>query len=223
MGFEWNKIFGALLGAAFVVLGVNFLSDSIYSMHKPAQEGFALEGGEVEVAAVAPKEEVIEPVGLMLAKMEISEGEKVARKCVACHAFEQGGANKVGPALWGIVNRPIAGVDGFGYSGALTAYAADGKVWDYDELNGFLYRPKAWVSGTSMGFAGLKDVGERAAIIAYMRSLADTMAPLPEAENAAAGGDDTADTAVQDATVATPAPGSGEANTQAEGESTDSN
>ncbi len=186
MGFEWNKIFGALLAAAFVVLGVNFLSDGIFHADKPEKEGYALEGGVVEVAAAATSEPVVEPVSAMLANMEISEGEKVAKKCAACHTFDKGGTNKVGPALYGTVNRAIASVDGFGYSGALKAYAADGgKTWTYDELNGFLYKPKAHVKGTSMGFAGLKKTGDRAAIIAYLRSLADEMAPLPVADAAA--------------------------------------
>ncbi len=189
MGFEWNKIFGALLAAAFVVLGVNFLSDGLYHADKPEKEGYALEGGAVAATTAASTEPVVESVSAMLAKMEISEGEKVAKKCVACHTFDKGGANKVGPNLYGTINRVIASVDGFGYSGALKAHGADGgKTWTYDELNGFLYKPKAHVKGTSMGFAGLKKTGDRAAIIAYLRLLADEMAPLPEADAASGDG-----------------------------------
>jgi len=213
MGFEWNKIFGALLACAFVVLGVNFLSDGLFHAEKPEQEGYALEGGAVAAVAGGGKADVVESVNTMLAKMEISEGEKVAKKCVACHNFDKGGANKVGPALYGTVNRAIASVDGFGYSGALKAYAEGGKTWTYDELNGFLYKPKAHVKGTSMGFAGLKKTGDRAAMIAYLRSLADTMAPLPDPAAAAPAEGDAAatDTPTKDATIVTPAPGSGTA------------
>ncbi|MEL7229633.1 MAG: cytochrome c family protein [Pseudomonadota bacterium] len=177
--FEWNKIFGAGLAAAFVVLGLNFMSDGIFSSSAPETAGFAIEGGPVEAVATDPAAPTgPEPITPLLASADIGQGEKVARKCAACHAFNEGGANKVGPALYGIVNKAIASVDGFGYSAALKEYGA-GKVWDYEELNGFLYKPKAHVKGTSMGFAGLKKEDERAAMIAYLRSLAADPAPLP--------------------------------------------
>ena len=178
--FEWNKIFGALLAGAFVVLGLNFLSEGLFHSKKPEQAGYAIEAAEgTETAAAETKEVEIESVATMLASMEISAGEKVAKKCVACHAFNKGGQNKVGPALWGIVNRQMASVEGFSYSSALKEFGT-GKVWDYDSLNKFFYKPKAYVKGTSMGFAGLKKVGDRAAIIAYLRSLSDDPAPMPE-------------------------------------------
>lgn len=218
MGFEWNKIFGALLACAFVVLGVNFLSDGLFHAEKPEQDGYALEGGAVAAVDGGDEPAGVESVNAMLAKMEISEGEKVGKKCVACHNFDKGGANKVGPALYDIVNRAIATVDGFGYSGALKAYAEGGKTWTYDELNGFLYKPKAHVKGTSMGFAGLKKTGDRAAMIAYLRSLADTMAPLPEAEAKPAEGDAAAtDKPTKNATIVTPAPSSGTTATPSDG------
>lgn len=214
MGFEWNKIFGALLACAFVVLGVNFLSDGLFHTENPEKQGYAIEGGAIAaVGGGDDKAEGVESVSAMLATMEISEGQKIGKKCVACHNFDKGGANKVGPALYNIVNRPVASVDGFGYSGALKAYAEGGKTWTYDELNGFLYKPKAHVKGTSMGFAGLKKTGDRAAMIAYLRSLADTMAPLPDSAEAkpAEGGAAATDTPTNDATIVTPAPSNGTA------------
>ncbi len=180
--FEWNKVFGAFLGAVFVVLGLNFLSDGLFSSHAPEKPGYAIEGADpanAPTAAAGAGGAEIEDVLPMLAKMEISEGQKVAKKCVACHAFEKGGKNKVGPALYDVVNKQIAAADGFKYSGALTTFG-QGKVWDYDSLNKFLYKPKAYVKGTSMGFAGLKKTGDRAAIIAYLRSLSDNPAAMPE-------------------------------------------
>ncbi|MEM9734481.1 MAG: cytochrome c family protein [Pseudomonadota bacterium] len=177
--FEWNKIFGAGLAAAFVVLGLNFMSDGIFSDGAPETAGFAIEGGPVETTAAAPAEpEGPEPIAPLLASADIADGQKIARKCAACHVFVEGGQNKVGPGLYGIVNQAIASVEGFGYSSALKAYG-DGKVWSYEELNGFLYKPKAHVKGTSMGFAGIKKDDERAAMIAYLRSLAAEPAPLP--------------------------------------------
>ena len=148
-----------------------------------AAEGVAQEirdaGGEA-IASTGPASSgpVVEPVAALLASADLAKGEKVGKKCVACHTFNEGGANKVGPGLYGIVDRPMASVDGFGYSSALTAYA-DGKSWTYAELNGFLFKPKAHVKGTSMGFAGIKKTADRAAMIAYLRTLAGTPAPLP--------------------------------------------
>ncbi|MEP1206867.1 MAG: cytochrome c family protein [Rhizobiaceae bacterium] len=179
--FEWNKIFGALLGAAFVVMGLNFLSDGIYHHGNPEKPGFEIAGGEaIASTGGASSGPVVEPVAALLAAADLAKGEKVGKKCLACHNFAEGAANKVGPVLYDIVNRPIASNADFGYSGALKTYA-EGKTWTYAELNGFLFKPKSHVKGTSMGFAGLKKTADRAAMIAYLRSLAATPAPLPEA------------------------------------------
>ncbi len=177
---ERTKIFAALLAAAFVMLGLTFLSDGLYHSDDPEKPGYEIAGAEPDSGAPAAeaKGSQVEDILPLLASADLAAGEKAAKKCVACHNFNEGGANKVGPALYGIVDRQIASVEGFGYSGALKAYAAD-KVWDYAELNGFLYKPKTHVKGTSMGFAGVKKTNERAALVAYLRSLAATPAPLP--------------------------------------------
>ena len=177
--FEWNKVFAAILAMAFVVLGVTFLAEGIYHSDNPEKQGYAIAGGEVVKAPAGAAKATVEPVTALLASADLAAGEKAAKKCVACHNFAEGSGNKVGPALYGIVNRAIAGVEGFGYSSALKAYG-EGKTWTYDELNGFLYKPKAHVKGTSMGFAGLKKTAERASMIGYLRSLAATPAALPE-------------------------------------------
>ena len=178
--FEWNKVFGALLGLAFVVMGVNFLADGIFHHGNPEKAGFEIPGGEA-IAATGPADSgpAYEPIGALLASADLAKGEKVGKKCVACRTFNEGGKNNVGARLYRIVNRPIAGSDGFGYSNALKEYAAD-KTWTYEELNGFLFKPKAHVKGTSMGFAGLKKTADRANMIGYLRSLAAEPAPLPE-------------------------------------------
>ncbi len=177
--FEWNKVFAALLTVAFVLLGLNFLSDGLFSSKNPEKAGYEIEGGAVAATSSGPAEVEVESVNALLASATPEAGLKAAKKCTACHTMNEGGANKVGPGLYGIVNRAIASVDGFGYSGALKAYG-EGKTWTYEELNGFLYKPKAHVKGTSMGFAGIKKTEERAAMIAYLRSLAADPAPLPE-------------------------------------------
>ena len=178
--FEWNKIFGALLGCAFFGLGVSFLSEGLYHASPPDTFGYAIEGdAAVSDHGSTPKAEVeIESVSSLLASADISSGEKVSKKCLACHTFASGGENKVGPALYGVVNRTVASAD-FGYSGALKDFSATHPVWDYDTLNRFLYKPKSLVKGTSMGFPGIKKVGDRADLILYLRSLSDSPVPLP--------------------------------------------
>ncbi len=110
-----------------------------------------------------------------MAKADATAGAAVFKKCQACHSGEKGGPNKVGPDLWGIVNRPIAGHEGFSYSAALKDFSKGGSVvWDFEHLNHFLAGPKAYVAGTAMGFAGVKKDDERANLIAYLRSLPDT-------------------------------------------------
>jgi cytochrome c len=117
-----------------------------------------------------------EPILALLASADVEAGIKTAKKCTACHVFDKGGKNKVGPGLWNIVNADKANVDGFIYSAALAEM--DGG-WDYQALNAFLYKPKAYVAGTKMNFAGLKKPQDRANIIAYLRSLAEAPVALP--------------------------------------------
>ncbi len=176
--FEWNKIFAAILTTLFVVMGTSILSEIIFHQAAPVTPGYALEGGAAKEEAKEDKGPTIDSVDALLASADLAKGEKVAKKCVSCHTFNEGGDDKVGPALYGIVNRPLGSKDGFGYSSAMKAYGAD-KTWTYEELNAFLYKPKAHIKGTSMGFAGVKKTEDRAALIAYLRSLAATPAPLP--------------------------------------------
>lgn len=180
--FELNKIIGALLGAVFIVFSVSLVSDSIFSDHAPENPGFIIEAAEAKEDAGGGEPAGPEPIGPMLAAADVGQGEKVFKKCAACHTVDNGGANKVGPNLWNIVNRPVASHDGFGYSGPMKDYAQGGSVvWEYENLNQFVLAPKKYIKGTSMGFAGLKKPDDRANVIAYLRSLSDSPAPLPEA------------------------------------------
>ena len=111
----------------------------------------------------------------MIADGDVGKGEKVSKKCKACHVFDEGGKNKLGPALWGVVGRDIASHEGYNYSGALSALEGD---WSYDKLDQFLAAPKSYIPGTKMVFAGLKKEQDRADLIAYMRTLAAEPAPL---------------------------------------------
>lgn len=178
--FEFNKIAMAVLGTVFIIMSLNFISGSLFHSDKPEQQGYAVDVAEASTGGDTQENSgpAYEPINAMLAGADIAAGEKVFKKCAACHTNVEGGPNKVGPALYGVVDRPIASADGFSYSGALKDYG-NGKTWTYDELNGFLWKPKTYVKGTSMGFGGIKKVADRAALVAYLRSLSSSPAPLP--------------------------------------------
>ena len=123
--------------------------------------------------------EEIAPIATLLPNADPVSGEETAKICAVCHRFDEGGGSKVGPPLWGVVNRPIASVEGFSYSEGLKAFAADGAVWDYEQLNKFLLEPRRHISGTKMPFAGLMNDEERADLVAYLRLLSANPVPLP--------------------------------------------
>jgi cytochrome c len=179
--FEFNKIAMAVLATVFGVFSVNIISDAIFHAEAPEQQAFVIaEGaGTEESTGSEPAGPAFEPVAPLLASADPAAGENLFRRCATCHTVEQGGQNKVGPNLWNVVNSPIAAHESFSYSTALEEYG-EGKNWTYEELNGFIWKPKSYVRGTAMGFVGLADVEDRADVIAYLRSLADTPAPLPE-------------------------------------------
>ncbi|WP_157017585.1 c-type cytochrome [Mesorhizobium xinjiangense] len=181
--FELNKLLGGLLGAAFVVFSIGIVSDSIFASPAPEKPGFEVVAAEPEEGGAADEGPSVEPIAVRLASADASAGEAVFKKCVACHTAENGGANKVGPNLWNIVNRPIASHEGFSYSGGMTEFSEDHSVhWDYEHLDHFLEGPRNYVKGTAMAFAGVKRPEERANLIAYLRTLSDDPAPLPEVE-----------------------------------------
>lgn len=192
--FEFNKLIGALLGAVFVVFSVSIIGDAIFAAPHPAREGFAIEAAEPGDDAGGPAAPTEEPIAVLLASADIDAGQAVEKRCMTCHTTEKGGANKVGPNLWDIVNRPIASHEGFSYSAPMKEFSQGGTVvWDYEHLNQFLLSPKGLVRGTAMAFAGLKNPKDRANLIAYLRTFSDNPAPLPEppapTENASAPAD----------------------------------
>jgi cytochrome c len=180
--FEWNKIFGALLGTALFVVALNILVSGFMHPHpaaKPGMEVAVVEHGPAE----APVAEVAPDWGTVLPTADIAAGEKAHQPCLTCHDFTKGGPKKIGPNLYGIVGSKHAHMEGFNYSAAMRA-AAD-KTWGYDELNEFLKAPKTAIPGTAMNFAGISKTQNRINLIAYLRSLSDAPAAIPAPKPAA--------------------------------------
>src|SRR5882762_6068923 len=177
--FELNKILGAILATCLILLVTSFAAGAIFSPNLPEKPGFEIavkeesHGGGKE-AAPAPSE----PIEKLLQTASVEKGAAAAKKCAACHTFEKGGPNRVGPNLFGVVERARASEPGFNYSAAMKA---KGGKWTYDDLNKFIANPKGFVPGTAMGFAGIPKDSERADVIAYLRTLADSPVPLPTA------------------------------------------
>jgi cytochrome c len=172
-----NKIAGAILSAGLLAMLTGFAAHMLYHPKELAGPAFVIAAGEPKTEttqAEAPAGP--EPILALLASASADDGEKLSKKCTACHSFTSGGPNKVGPNLWNIVGGKPASVDGYSYSSAMKAMEVE---WGYEELNQFLYKPKDFVKGTKMSFAGFKKASDRAAMVAYLRSLSDNPKPLP--------------------------------------------
>ena len=170
-----NKIIVSIVFAVILIIGINKIADSIYYVEKPEKSAYQV-ASVTTVASTTSAETSSETGNIMalFASTSAAEGAKVFKKCAACHSIAEGGKNKIGPALWGVLGRQAGSLPDYKYSKAMAAY---GKKWSFEEMNGFLIKPKDWIKGTKMSYAGLKSEKERAAVILYMNE--NTNSPLP--------------------------------------------
>ncbi len=168
MSNEVNKIVGAVFGMATLAMGVGFFSAALVSPKAMTQAGYALPDASAGASAPAAAAQAVEPIAKRLAAADVAKGEASAKKCVSCHSFTPDKKNGTGPGLHGVAGRDKGGAAGFKYSSAM---GGKGGKWDDEALDAFLANPKAYVSGTSMGFSGVPRGDERANIIAYLHSL----------------------------------------------------
>tara|TARA_Y100000590_G_scaffold414044_1_gene510516 strand:- start:2011 stop:2541 length:531 start_codon:yes stop_codon:yes gene_type:complete len=173
-----NKIVVSVVLAVILILGINKITDFIYFVEKPEKSAYQVASTNTEANKNTSEtnSEISETGNIMalFASTSAADGEKIFKKCAACHSIEKGGKNKIGPALWGVLGRNAGSISDYKYSKAMAAYA---KPWSFEEMDGFLLNPKGWIKGTKMSFAGLKKETERAAVILYMNKNSDN--PLP--------------------------------------------
>ena len=177
--FEINKIVAAVLLVALIIIGINKLSNLIFYVETPKTPGYSIEVEEAVAATTQTSTETtIEKVDIaaLMAMGDIATGEKVFKKCAACHSIVKGGKNNIGPALYNVVGRKIGSVSDYKYSKALSEY---GKEWTFEELNGYLIKPAKWIKGTKMAFAGLRKEKDRASVILYMNSKSASPKAIP--------------------------------------------
>ena len=177
--FELNKIIAAVLLVALIIIGIGKLSDVIFYVEKPKTPGYVVEVEQAVTTSTETKSDMdVEKIDIaaLLAMGDLAHGEKVFKKCAACHSIVKGGKNNIGPALYNVVNRQVGLVDNYKYSKALAAY---GKNWTFEELNGYLIKPAKWIKGTKMAFAGLRKEKDRASVILYLNKNSDNPLQLP--------------------------------------------
>lgn len=182
-GMEFNKIFAAILVAGIIAMFAGFIAEQLTHPHELKENAFKIEGVEAAGGGAAT-EQLAEPILAMIATADIARGQKLSKACAACHSFDNGGPNGVGPGLWGVVGVKKQNHAGYTYSGVLNANGED--FWTYAALNKFLWKPKKYAPGTKMNYVGIKSPEDRAAMVAYLRTLSPAPKALPTATEIAA-------------------------------------
>ena len=173
--FEINKIIAAILVVFVVVFGISKISDLIYHVEKPNKSAYKVEAMTASTSEGSDAATNID-ISALLAMGTVEDGQKVFKKCSACHSVKKGGKNKIGPALYNVIGRDMAELKDYKYSKALIAF---GKSWTFTEMNSFLIKPQTYIKGTKMAFAGLKKENDRASVILFMNQNSDNPLPLP--------------------------------------------
>ena len=172
-----NKIIVSIIFAIILVLGINKITDEVYHVKNPEISAYKVNVTTVASTEAQKSSESSEAGDIMalFASTSAADGAKVFKKCLSCHSIEKGGPNKIGPNIFGVLNRKAGSISGYKYSKAMLAY---GKTWDVAELNGYLLNPKKWIPKNKMSFAGLKKSEDRAAVILYLNENTDNPLPL---------------------------------------------
>ncbi len=178
--FEINKIIAAILLTALIIIGIGKLTDALFYVEKPKESAYKVEGLETTKSTSNAKKVTLEVkkvnISELLAMGDVAHGQKVFKKCSACHMIASDGKNMIGPNLWEVFGRKAGSVSDYKYSKAMVAY---GKEWTFEELNSYLIKPQAYIKGTKMAFAGLRKEKDRASVILYMNSKSNKPLPLP--------------------------------------------
>mgnify|MGYP001157177320 CR=1 FL=1 len=176
--FEINKIVAAILMVALLIIGISKISDIVFHVDKPKTPGYKVEVDKVATSSTLEAEVVEAKVDIaaLMSMGDVASGEKIFKKCAACHSIVKDGKNNIGPALYNVVGRKVGGVSDYKYSKALLSY---NKSWTFEELNGFLLKPTKWIKGTKMAYAGLRKEKDRASVIKYLNQSSDNPLQLP--------------------------------------------
>ena len=179
--FELNKIIAAVLLTVLIIIGIGKFTDFLFHIEKPKESAYKIEG--LDVASASTSSSIVETkvvkavdIKTLLAMGDLGHGEKVFKKCSACHMIASDGKNMIGPNLWSVIGRTAGSVSDYKYSKAMVAY---GKEWTFEEMNNYLIKPQAYVKGTKMAFAGLRKEKDRASVILFMNSKSNSPKPLP--------------------------------------------
>jgi cytochrome c len=172
-----NKIIVSVVFAVILVLGINKVADVIFNVEKPEKSAYQVASVTTVTSTTSAETSSSNSesgnIIALFTSTSAADGAKIFKKCSACHSIVEGGGNKIGPTLWGVLGRKAGSVSNYKYSKAM---AAHGKNWSFEEMNDFLTKPKDWIKGTKMSFAGLKKAEDRAAVILYMNE--NTNSPL---------------------------------------------
>ena len=176
--FELNKIIAAILMVALLVIGLGKFADTVFHVKQPKNPGYQVEVESQLTSNTSQAAEIVDKIDIaaIMALGDAVSGEKIFKKCAACHSINKGGKNKIGPALYNVVGRAVGGVSDYKYSKALASY---GKEWTFEELNGFLQKPASYIKGTKMSYAGLRKEKDRASVIKYLNQKGDNPKQLP--------------------------------------------